>query len=151
MNAYYIAEGEQVAGPFAEEQLVNMWRNGSVTANAQVCLEGSGEWVSIRTELNAIEASAEAVPMEKRKPTAEAMMMQQMLRASQAKSAGIAVLISIFIPGGGHMYAGEVGAGIIALFLTAFLLFFGGFLALLVWIVCIIDAGNAVKRYNAKL
>lgn len=56
MNAYYVAEGEVVTGPFAETQLGAMWQAGAITAHAMVCLEGTEEWVPIRTELNTMEA-----------------------------------------------------------------------------------------------
>jgi TM2 domain-containing membrane protein YozV len=158
MNAYYIAEGEQVTGPFVEDQLMNMWRLGQITANAQVCLEGTEEWVPIRTEIHTIEAFR---PMNQshRKLTPESALqavLNQQTKAMQAKSAGAAVLLSVLLPGLGHLYAGEVAAGLLGLLIVPLFglaLISAGLwpLALVIYAVLLVDSANAVKRCNAKL
>jgi len=58
------------------------------------------------------------------------------------KSIGIAVLLSVVIPGAGQMYLGKVGKGIILL-LTCWLI--------IPWIYSIYDAYKSAKDYNAQL
>lgn len=71
-------------------------------------------------------------------------------RASRQRlwSPGIAVLLSLFIPGAGQIYKGQVGAGIIWLIITVMFLY-GGWIAeepisiiigLILYIVCVVDA-----------
>ncbi len=42
---YWIAEGAKIAGPFAESQLLPMWRSGQFTALAQCCVDGTEDWI----------------------------------------------------------------------------------------------------------
>ena len=58
------------------------------------------------------------------------------------KSGGIALLLSLIIPGAGQMYLGKVGMGII-LFFTFWLI--------LPWIYSIYDAYKSAKDNNAQL
>ena len=58
------------------------------------------------------------------------------------KSVGIAVLLSLIIPGAGQMYLGKVGRGIIIL-LTCWLI--------IPWIYGIYEAYKSAKDYNAQL
>ena len=66
------------------------------------------------------------------------------------KNGGIAALISVVLPGGGHMYAGEIGSGIGWLIFT--LIGYGLFVVpgLVLHLVCIFDAVAAVKRIGKK-
>lgn len=56
-------------------------------------------------------------------PAVRAYMMQPDLNLPQKErwNTGIAALISIFIPGGGHMYKGKVVTGIVWLIFTCIL------------------------------
>lgn len=158
MNAYFIAEGEGVAGPFTEEQLLSMWRLGRITANAQVCLEGTEEWVAIRTEINTIEAFQQ-VNQRHRKLSPESVMnaaLAQHARGAQMKSEGTAVVLSLLVPCLGHIYAGEIVVGVIGLFIAApliALLLFGPLwpVSIILYGAILFDSANAVKRHNAKL
>ncbi len=49
MNTYHIAVADQVSGPYTITQIRNMWRSGSITADAQVCKSGTEFWVPIHT------------------------------------------------------------------------------------------------------
>jgi TM2 domain-containing membrane protein YozV len=76
-----------------------------------------------------------------------------------AKSAGIAVLLTLLWLGAGHLYAGKIGAGIalvifdFVLFLLA-LTFVGALLAVPVWIITFAIAAflsaNAVSEFNRR-
>jgi TM2 domain-containing membrane protein YozV len=77
------------------------------------------------------------------------------------KSAGIAVLLSIIIPGAGQMYAGRIGRGLVFLFLGIplavilavlfFWLIFPLFLPLAFWIYNVYDAYQLCNEYNHYL
>lgn len=69
------------------------------------------------------------------------------------KSPGIAAVLSVLIPGLGHIYIGEITKGvlmivlavvfaILTLFLIGFLLYF------VLWIYGIVDAYRGAERYN---
>jgi len=76
-----------------------------------------------------------------------------------AKSAGIAVLLTLLWLGAGHLYAGKIGAGIalvvfdFVLFLLA-LTFVGALVAIPIWIVTFAIAAflsaNAVSDFNRR-
>ena len=148
MNAYYIAEGERVTGPFAEDQIAHMWRSGSITADAMVCLEGTTDWVSIREEMAVIEAMKPRV----NRGNANDAMLRMVARSAREKSAGVATLLALLWPCAGHIYAGEIIAGLGGMVLCFGFLLAGAWpLALVLWIAGVVDASGAIRRFNAKL
>ena len=75
--------------------------------------------------------------------------------AVAAKSPGLALLASFFLPGLGQLVNGQVGTGI--LFLVAYLVSLGllvvliGFVLVpLVWVVAMVDAYQGAQRWNAQ-
>lgn len=137
---------------------MHMWRLGQITANAQVCLDGTEEWVPIRMEINTIEAFR-PVNQQRRQLTPESTMqalLDQQVKSMQAKSEGVSVLLSLLLPGLGHIYAGEVVAGVLGLFIVPLFglaLMGAGLwpLVVIIYAVALVDSANAVKRHNAKL
>ena len=77
------------------------------------------------------------------------------------KNSGLAAVLSLLIPGAGQMYSGQIGRGLLFLFivipLTAiiavlfFWLIFPLFLPLAFWIWNIFDAYNICNEYNRRL
>jgi TM2 domain-containing membrane protein YozV len=69
----------------------------------------------------------------------------------QQKSTGVAVLLSLLIPGLGQFYAGAPGKGI--MFITFLLMFviIGFFLQPINWIVSMVDANSEATKYNMRL
>lgn len=76
-----------------------------------------------------------------------------------AKNPGTAVLLSFFIPGAGHMYAGKVAVGLLLLILhifnwTAVLLTIGlppaAFIGLFIWIGGMKYSWKAVHEFNQR-
>lgn len=86
------------------------------------------------------------------------------------KSAGIAVLLSLIIPGAGQMYAGKVGRGVALLILAWFLIpafvilflwifiestgfawLILSFLVIIFYIFVLYDAYSVAKEYNTFL
>jgi len=63
------------------------------------------------------------------------------------KSVGLAVILSLLIPGAGTMYAGKVGWGLVLLILSAALLFF--IVGFFIWLYSIYDAYAACKEHNS--
>jgi hypothetical protein len=51
MNYYYTADGTNVLGPIALDQLTNLFSQGGLPATTQVCAEGTQTWQPIATIL----------------------------------------------------------------------------------------------------
>lgn len=45
MDRYWLAQDGQTTGPFSEKVLVEMWDHGKMQRDAQVCLEGTEDWI----------------------------------------------------------------------------------------------------------
>ena len=65
------------------------------------------------------------------------------------KSAGIAVLLALIIPGSGQMYAERILRGIIVLIIT--LLFLAYFIGFIAWVYGMVDAYRLAKKWNREL
>lgn len=69
------------------------------------------------------------------------------------KSMGIAILLSLFIPGAGQMYTEKVARGLIVLVLSAVFLitYILAIVSLVLWIYSLVDSYNLVKSWNEQL
>ena len=69
------------------------------------------------------------------------------------KSMGIAILLSLFIPGAGQMYTGKVARGLIVLVLSIVFLmtYILAIVSLVLWIYSLVDSYNLVKSWNEQL
>ena len=65
---------------------------------------------------------------------------------TEQKSVALAVILSIFIPGLGTMYAGKVGWGLLLLILSWGLLAI--FIGIFIWLYAILDANNVAEENN---
>lgn len=87
---------------------------------------------------------------------ATAIPAQQVVIVRPAKSPGLAAVLSFFVTGLGHIYAGDVGKGI-ALFVVYALsvgmtfMMIGWLILPFVWIYGVIDAYKAAERTNAAM
>ena len=45
MNAYFVARGESISGPFVEQQLLSMWQIGAITADTRIRQDGTDQWI----------------------------------------------------------------------------------------------------------
>lgn len=54
---YYLTVKSKVTGPFAAEQIRGMWKNGTITADAQICEVGSEEWRPVQQVAQASRAA----------------------------------------------------------------------------------------------
>lgn len=63
------------------------------------------------------------------------------------KSPGIAFILSLFLPGFGHIYAGKTGTGIV-MFLATIFLAWTFIVPIVIWIAGMIDSVNKVNAYN---
>jgi TM2 domain-containing membrane protein YozV len=144
-STYHIAHGDQVTGPFTEEQMLNMWRMGQITADAQVMMIGTEEWVPIQAEITTIEAFKPRAPARDR----GAMYGGGPTASGPQINYGTAMVLSVLVPGLGHIYAGQAGGGI------ALLIFIGAFgftllwpVALLLYMWSLFDVRRAVEKRN---
>ncbi len=76
--------------------------------------------------------------------------------ASNRKSSGVAILLSLLVTGLGHVYAGATGrglaffvAGVVALFSVFAIV--GLVLLPIVWIWAAVDASKTTDRHNLRL
>lgn len=70
MNMYYIAKDQEVTGPFAEDQLIAMWRSGQISADSHVCPQGTQNWKLAIVFLGAMDkmkANLEVLPARRSK------------------------------------------------------------------------------------
>ena len=72
------------------------------------------------------------------------------------KSSGIAAVLALIIPGLGHIYAGNIGKGLLLLILEIILMCFYGLLfplliAIIIWVWQIYDAYKTTEEYNDAL
>lgn len=115
-----------------------MWRNGSITANAMVCLEGTTDWVSIRDEMASIEAMRPKVKRWDRRVYSEI--------TERTYSVTTAVMLSLLITGLGHFYCNATGRGALFLLAQVVAFVFGLFpLMLLIWAVAPFDAARCAR------
>jgi hypothetical protein len=155
MNTYWLSRnGSSAEGLFAEEQLLEMWRTGSVTARDQVCLDGSDDWEAMPSFVAGIQSFQASMAPKRREPNSESTHNR-----GPQKNAGTVAVLNFLLPGVGHIYAGEVGAGALVFLLTGAFSAWGfsayaqgmnGILplgmAILLWLVALTDSSTAVKR-----
>jgi TM2 domain-containing membrane protein YozV len=70
-----------------------------------------------------------------------------------AKNPSVAVLLSLFLPGTGNLYAGSKTAGVVLLiswFVSWFLLLAGIPAVLIVWVVATVTAHSAAVKFNQR-
>ena len=151
MNKYWLSrDGGSSEGPFAESQLLNMWNAGGITAAAQVCLEGTDDWIpaSMIVDEKDTEIKKEEA---KRAGHARRLELARAEYEHEKKSAGVAMLMSALLPCGGQFYAGATMQGILGILFGLALLVFFPMGIWIVWVAAIADAPGAVKRYNKAL
>jgi hypothetical protein len=167
MNLYWLSrDGGPTEGPFAEDQLLSMWRAGSITVGAMVCLEGTDDWVPVVDEIRTLEQSVRAMGGDAAR-RARAVAAAEVARAeavASRKGAGVAAVLNFFFPGLGHVYAGELLAGLAVFVLTGVFASFGWAtlarggaafiplgIAIILWLVALMDSAGAVRRAARKL
>lgn len=69
----------------------------------------------------------------------------------ERRSPGVAAMLSLFFPGAGQLYNGEVGKGITFFFLSIVLLLGAFPFGLIPWIWSMVDAHETSRRMNAQL
>lgn len=106
---WYISRGDATLGPYTHEQLIAMWRSGSMTAVDLICEDGGQEWIPMIQVMTRFESDCRLLP---------------------------AVLLCFFLGflGVHRFYVGKGGTG--ALYL---LFLFSGWLGIpLAWVVLVI-------------
>lgn len=161
MNTYWLSRdgGAAAEGPFAEDQILAMWRHGAITAAALVCLEGTEDWVPVAEEIRAMEQLNPSIAVQR-----QAVNQARRGSAKRERSAGAAMVLGFLFPGLGHVYAGEVFQGLLLFVLYALfgMMTFQAFsqgaeplVALIVtvglWLTGVADAGRAARRFNARM
>jgi hypothetical protein len=105
-----------MTGPFAEEIILDMWRRGQIQQKAQVCLEETEDWLDARFLVNemAIEKERAAKARQGVTKSADQMLWQNVATCRQKeKSAGLAFLLNLLVPGLGALYCGGCGMAIL--------------------------------------
>lgn len=74
-------------------------------------------------------------------------MVQPVHHSGMEKNAAVAFLLSLFLPGFGHIYVGKVGLGLLIFILTIFLSW-TIIVPIVLWLVGMIDSVNKVGSYN---
>lgn len=160
MNRYWLAQNGETTGPFAEEVLLSMWQHGKMQREAQVCQEGTEDWLDGRFVINELElakeSAAKAVQVNLVRTEQRQKEARRVLREKSKSQVG-AFFLSWIFPGLGHFYCGYAGQAVLLMLLAVALLFIdftivGGlfFFPFAVLLSCL-AAVSAAKRRNQQL
>jgi TM2 domain-containing membrane protein YozV len=74
----------------------------------------------------------------------------------ELKSVGLGLILSFFLPGLGHLYAGRIdkGVGILIAFIIMVATYFfilTGFIAFVIWLWTLVDVYQEINEYNEHL
>ena len=120
---YWILTGADQKGPYTLTQLQSMWRAGAITADALYCQEGFEQWEPISlisdlldeqraTPASDLPGPQQATPAPAPIPVADSSCVPS--QPSQPfKNPGAAAVLSLFVPGLGQIYNGQILMGII--------------------------------------
>lgn len=146
-------------GPYTGHQLGDFLKQGRIDQNTHVIATGAEDWIRAGDEkkLAALFKSAAAPPPLSLAAAPGAAVVQvtnnitqpayfAAAAISEAKSPGVALLLSFLICGAGQMYCGRVGKGV--LMLIACILLWLVLLGWTIWIWSMIDAYSTAKRMN---
>jgi TM2 domain-containing membrane protein YozV len=162
MKKYYLHDGQLHTGPFSIEEL----RNKSITATTPVWYQGLAEWTAAGSLLELSEIinitvpppfKSQAPPPPPPKPPSYSTAPPQHQNVQinippqpyQKWSPGVAAILSLFIPGVGQMYKGDVLTGILWMIIVTigyFLLVVPG---LILHLICILTAASG-DPYKSK-
>ena len=144
-DLYWISSGAEQKGPYTLSQLQSMWRTGSITADALYFQQGFHQWepISLITDVLEPQAHSPAVPSAYQPPNTPLPRRP----TEPPKNPGVAAVLSFFIPGLGQIYNGQIGMGILLLFLTA-ALYFTIFLGIILHLYLIYDAYTTATKMN---
>lgn len=126
-TTYHINCNGNTSGPFTLSQLQNMWKNGSVTADALYWQEGFDEWLPITTMIDELEPKQQVAPIVRAYPQPHARATsrphQQVIMVQASKSRGLYVILGLFLGclGIHNFYAGYFGKGAAQLIITLLL------------------------------
>jgi TM2 domain-containing membrane protein YozV len=164
---WYAHVDGQNYGPYTGHDIKRMVEQGQIQENDFFCPEGGNAWTQAKNEplLGPLFRARPQPPMTSTITTpnggtvvqvtntmpnnnnlAAALLMAE--GAAGNKSPGIALLLSLLLPGVGQMYNGQVGKGIaflIGYIVTIFILLFW-----VVWIWSMVDAYQTAKAMNLR-
>ncbi len=153
MDAYYIAEGERVSGPFVQSQLRAMWNSGQITAAAQACLEGTEEWEPLRCLMDEPATLAKTASAADESAASVANLLAVQGQYDRQKySPGMAFVFGLIWPFGGQIYVGtsleKLACLLMSIISIALLsLYIGAFF----WFIALICAPGSAKAANKKI
>jgi TM2 domain-containing membrane protein YozV len=164
---YAHVEGKNY-GPYSGHDIKRMVEKGQITEADFLCPEGGNAWTQAKNEplLAALFRARAALPpppatvttsnggtvvqVTNNIPASPNLAQAALLLegAAAAKSPGIALVLSLLLPGVGQMYNGQVGKGIA--FLIGYIVTIFIFLFWIVWIWAMIDAYTTAKEMNLR-
>lgn len=162
-STWYIHLDETVYGPYTGHQLKGYAEEGRIDADTNVLREGTENWTKAGDEKRLSlffrkplqSTSTPPIGANATQGSTIVQVTNQIMPLSLSgdgiygpKSAGVALLLSILICGGGQLYNGQIAKGVLMFFGCVVLWF-----VLLGWIINIwswIDAYNTAKIMNAR-
>lgn len=151
-------------GPYSGHDIKRMVEKEQIVDSDFLCPEGGNAWVQAKNDplLGALFRSRVQSPPQSAPITGNSgtvvQVTNQIPNLAQAalllngpaapKSPGIALLLSLLIPGVGQMYNGQVAKGILMLIgcILAWLVFLGW----IIWIWAMVDAYSTAKEMNLR-
>ena len=165
---YYLSSSSHVTGPYAREELIGSLKDGVIPRNAQICEEGTENWVPIQNLTGGLVPTVAHTPFTELDTSEKAQVTVS--NYYNPKTPGVAVLLEV-IPGFflqtfgiGNIYAGNIITGIVLMltywtlllvniFLAFFLIgFVTGPLTFVVYlVVAILTAQSSANRANYRM
>jgi TM2 domain-containing membrane protein YozV len=151
MSQYYVMPdgGSKAEGPYGIIELRTMLKNGVIKPETNLFSTEGEEWAELYRwpEFKDVAKQRASKPLNS--------PQGWMFYDEKKKSAMVAALLNVLIPGVGYFYCGNVGAGIFMM-LFCVLSFFTWFMvglsfSFLLWVIGIIDGYLCAERANVKL
>ncbi len=107
MNTYQLRRGTETVGLYDEPQLEDLWEDGKLAPDLTACQEPDGEWITLSAMMSRIaERKRTEAQQDRWRQQRLAYAAQGFSEFSrQRRSPVLAALMSLFVPGAGHLYA----------------------------------------------
>lgn len=166
-NNWYICVDDTVYGPYSGHELKIYKDEGRVSASTNVARDGASDWMKASDDprLSSLFIQPATIRLSPPPPTITAAQGATVIQVTNQigpaiaaaamevdgggdKSAGVALLISILICGGGQIYNGQVAKGILMLVGCVLLWFVAAGWIINIW--SWVDAYSTAKQMHAR-
>lgn len=137
----FITRNSQRYGPYSLQDIQAHLASGNLHISDMAWFEGAQGWVPL-SQVPGIQVLQAAVPPP---PSVSEVRRQN----EPLKNPGLAAVLSLFFPGAGQVYNGQIGIGIFVGICTIALYVFGIGFFIHIWLIY--DAYNYAKKLNEQM